>query len=133
MRELAVQSANGTYTDDDRQQIQHEVDALKGEIDRISESTEFNEMKLLSGEITVSKVDKVPTSDYGARYGFINYDLDIGGGKISVASSIQGMWLKFTTGASGKGGENAFYEYDLDRTQGELTRHITINLAAGQS
>ncbi len=106
---------------------------MKGEIDRISESTEFNEMKLLSGEITVSKVDKVPTSDYGARYGSINYDLDIGGGKISVASSIQGMWLKFTTGASGKGGENAFYEYDLDRTQGELIQHITINLAAGQS
>ncbi len=133
MRELAVQSANGTYTDDDRAQIQHEVDALKGEINRISESTEFNEMKLLSGEITVSKVDKVPTSDYGARYGSINYDLDIGGGKISVASSIQGMWLKFTTGASGKGGENAYYEYDTVRTQGELTQHITINLAEGQT
>lgn len=43
------------------------------------------------------------------------------------------MWLKFTTGASGKGGENAYYEYDLDRTQGELTQHITINLAAGQT
>ncbi len=133
MRELAVQSANGTYTDEDRAQLQHEADALKGEINRISESTEFNEMKLLSGEITVSKVDKVPTSDYGARYGSINYDLDIGGGKISVASSIQGMWLKFTTGASGKGGENAYYEYDTVRTQGELTQHITINLAEGQT
>lgn len=133
MRELAVQSANGTYTNEDREQLQLEVDALKGEIDRISESTEYNEMKLLSGEVKVSLETKVPTNDYGARYGSINYDLDIGGGKISVASSIQGMWLKFTTGASGKGGENAFYEYDLDRTQGELTQHITINLAAGQT
>ena len=133
MRELAVQSANGTYTNEDREQLQLEVDALKGEIDRISESTEFNEMKLLSGEVKVSLETKIPTNDYGARYGSINYDLDIGGGKISVASSIQGMWLKFTTGASGKGGENAFYEYDLDRTQGELTQHITINLAAGQT
>ncbi len=132
MRELAVQSANGTYTDEDRAHLQDEVDALKGEIDRISDSTEFNEMKLLSGEVTVSLETKVPTNDYGARYGSINYSLDIGGGKISVASSIQGMWLKFTTGASGKGGENAYYEYDLDRTQGELTQHITINLAAGQ-
>ena len=42
MRELSVQSANGTYTDEDREQIQHEVDALKAEIDRrfsVSEST----------------------------------------------------------------------------------------------
>jgi len=133
MRELAVQSANGTYTDEDRAHLQDEVDALKGEIDRISESTEFNEMKLLSGEVSLSLETKVPTNDYGARYGSINYDLDIGGGKVSVASSIQGMWLKFTTGASGKGGENAFYEYDVDRTQGELTQHITINLAEGQT
>ena len=46
MRELSVQSANGTYTDEDREQIQHEVDAL---IDRIAESTEYNTMKLLDG------------------------------------------------------------------------------------
>ncbi len=131
MRELAVQSANGTYTDEDRAQLQHEADALKGEINRISDSTEFNEMKLLSGEIKVSTGAKVKTNDYGALYGSVNYGLDIGGGKISVASSIQGMWLKFTTGASGKGGENAYFENDFERTQGELTQHITINLAEG--
>ena len=133
MRELAVQSANGTYTDEDRAQLQHEADALKGEINRISDSTEFNEMKLLSGEIKVSTGAKVKTNDYGALYGSVNYGLDIGGGKISVASSIQGMWLKFTTGASGKGGENAYFENDFERTQGELTQHITINLAEGQT
>jgi flagellin len=52
MRELAVQSANGTYTDEDREQIQHEVDALKSEVDRIAESTEFNEKKLLDGSLS---------------------------------------------------------------------------------
>jgi flagellin len=52
MRELAVQSANGTYTDEDRMQIQHEVDALKSEVDRIAESTEFNEKKLLDGSLS---------------------------------------------------------------------------------
>ena len=130
MRELAVQSANGTYTDEDRAHLQGEVDALKGEIDRISESTEFNEMKLLSGEVSLSLETKVPTNDYGARYGSINYDLDIGGGKIYVTSDIAGMYLKFTTGASGKGGENAYYE---DDTTDGLTQHITINLVEGET
>ncbi len=50
MRELAVQAANGTYTSNDRQEIQKEVDQLKSEIDRISSSTEFNTKKLLNGD-----------------------------------------------------------------------------------
>ena len=67
MRELAVQAANGTYTDDDRKQIQYEIDALKSEVDRTAESTEFNEIKLLDG----SKAGKTPSSEYGARYGIV--------------------------------------------------------------
>ncbi|QAR34231.1 flagellin [Geovibrio thiophilus] len=52
MRELAVQAANGTYTSNDRIEIQKEVDQLKDEIDRISTSTEFNTKKLLNGDGT---------------------------------------------------------------------------------
>ena len=62
----------------------------------------------------------------------INYDLAIGGGKIVVASEIHDVSLHFTTGASGKGGENAVYSYELDRTNGDLTQKITINLVQGQ-
>jgi flagellin len=51
MRELAVQSANGTYTTDDREAIQSEIDQLNAEITRISETTEFNTMTLLDGNI----------------------------------------------------------------------------------
>ncbi len=52
MRELAVQSANGTYDDDvDRLNLNKEVEALKSEIDRISSSTEFNGSKLLDGTL----------------------------------------------------------------------------------
>ena len=132
MRELSVQSANGTYTDDDRKQLQSEVDALKGEIDRISISTEFNEMKLLNGEIHNTKQGSGMFCEYGARYGSINHDLAIGGGKITVASEIHDVSLHFTTGASGKGGENAIYSYEFDRTGGEITQKITINLVEGQ-
>lgn len=51
MRELAVQSANGTYTTQDRIAIQAEIDQLNEEIKRISETTEFNTMTLLDGNI----------------------------------------------------------------------------------
>ena len=133
MRELSVQAANGTYTDDDRQAIQLEVDALKSEVDRIAQSTEFNNIKLLDGSTQINVTTAVNTNEYGALYGSVNRDLAIGGGKVTVASNIAGMYLEFTTGASGKGGENALWCYDYVRTGGELTQHVKINLAEGES
>jgi flagellin len=52
MRDLSVQSANGSNSTDDRKTIQNEVDQLTSEIDRISGSTEFNGSKLLDGSKT---------------------------------------------------------------------------------
>jgi len=49
MRELAVQSANGTSTNDDRKAIQEEVNQLTSEINRIANGTEFNTRNLLRG------------------------------------------------------------------------------------
>lgn len=49
IRELAVQSANGIYSDEDRSMLQAEVDQLVSEVDRISQTAEFNGMTLLSG------------------------------------------------------------------------------------
>lgn len=49
IRELAVQTANDTYTLEDRDAIQKEVDQLLDEIDRISSTTEFNGTTLLDG------------------------------------------------------------------------------------
>ena len=50
MRELAVQAANDTYTSEDRQQIQSEIDQLTQEIDRIAATTQFNGKLLLNGD-----------------------------------------------------------------------------------
>lgn len=50
VRQLSIQSANGIYSNQDRQQIQVEVSSLIDEIDRISSSAEFNRMKMLTGE-----------------------------------------------------------------------------------
>ena len=49
IRELAVQSSNGIYSDEDRMQIQVEVSQLVSEIDRIASQAQFNGMNMLTG------------------------------------------------------------------------------------
>ena len=49
IRELAVQSSNGIYTDEDRMQIQVEVSSLSAEVDRIASCAQFNGMNMLTG------------------------------------------------------------------------------------
>ena len=62
MNELAVKAANGTMSENDRTYIQNEVDQLTTEIDRVAETTKFNETYLLKG-------DKTAASDYTFSYG----------------------------------------------------------------
>ncbi|MDM5231744.1 flagellin [Lysinibacillus pakistanensis] len=50
MRELAIEAANDTLTDDDRQKLELEFQELKKEIQRISTDTEFNTKTLLNGD-----------------------------------------------------------------------------------
>jgi len=52
IRVLAVQAANGIYTNADRQLIQVEVSALVDEVDRIASQAEFNRFKILTGEFS---------------------------------------------------------------------------------
>lgn len=63
MNELAVQAANGTNSMTDRQYIQDEMDQLITEIDRVSETTKFNETYLLKGD-EEEAATKVYTFDY---------------------------------------------------------------------
>ncbi len=125
MRELAVQSANGTYTDEDREQIQYEVDALKSEVDRISQATEFNEMKLLDGSLSGTG----STTEYGPRYGVTITAGGAGAGGFAtgtvITANISGVKVQMSTGASGKGGENAAWD--------SAGTTLTMNLVAGQS
>ena len=50
MNELAVKAGNGTMSADDRNYVQNEIDQLVNEIDRVSETTKFNEAYLLKGD-----------------------------------------------------------------------------------
>ena len=53
VRELAVQAANGIYSDEDRMQIQVEVSQLVAEVDRIASQAQFNGMNMLTGRFAV--------------------------------------------------------------------------------
>ena len=64
MNELATQSANGTNSNTDRKAIQDEIDQLTTEIDRVSETTKFNETYLLKGD-GAEKAHKVNAHDAG--------------------------------------------------------------------
>jgi flagellin len=127
MRELAVQSANGTYHDDlDREAIQLEVDALKSEIDRIASSTEYNKIKLLDGSLGGGGA---ANTVFGPAFGTL---ITAGGtntvgailaGSV-ITSSVDNVTITVTAGHA-IGGETA--EWDASGTT------LTLNLAANQS
>ena len=80
MRELSVQAANGTNTQQDRESIQAEIDQLTEEIERISKTTEFNTLSLLDGSCdrkafsTNTTVKLLSTSDTVAAG---NYEVQV--------------------------------------------------------
>lgn len=66
MRELSIQAANGTNSDEEREAIQKEIESLLEEIDRVSETTEFNKINLLDGSLDcrtyANNVTRISTS-----------------------------------------------------------------------
>ncbi len=61
MNELSVKAANGTMSESDRTAVQNEIDQLTTEIDRVAETTKFNETYLLKGD---KEADKQYTYSY---------------------------------------------------------------------
>jgi flagellin len=117
MRELAVQAANGTETDDDREAVQEEINQLQQELTRISDSTEFNSMKLLDGSLSGTTGT---TTSSGPKFGSIQENLggalvtsDVGGVTISIAKPLDD---------TKRGSETAIWD-DAGLT-------LTLNLAA---
>ena len=81
MNELAVQSANGTNSVSDRKSIQDEIDQLTTEIDRVSETTKFNEAYLLKGD---NAAPKKYSFAYGPSQGY-------GGGRVNAQADMDGQ------------------------------------------
>ncbi len=112
MRQLAVQAANGTETDSDRDNIQDEIEQLQDELDRIAETTEFNTMKLLDGTFDGTNTS---TTTAGPKYGM--YDGKLGA---FITSDIVGVQVATNTSAT-TGGESAIWD--------ETGKLLTISLA----
>ena len=112
MRELSVQAANGTATDEDRDNIQDEIEQLQEELDRIAEDTEYNSMKLLDGSLSAGSGNLT-----GAGPKFGEYDGDLGA---FITSNVEGVVVKTTVNATA-GGESAVWD--------STGKTLTINLA----
>ena len=67
MNELAVKASNGTMSEDDRQTIQDEVDQLLTEIDRVADTTKFNETYLLKGNTSATTNVTLNAHDAGLK------------------------------------------------------------------
>ena len=90
MRELAVQAASDTVTDQDRVEIQKEIDALAVEIRRISTDTQFNTQELLDGTFTNKTIHIGANADQ-------NLKVDIGNmaaTSLKVGGAIEGQALE---------------------------------------
>ncbi|MDD2401994.1 MAG: flagellin [Clostridia bacterium] len=107
MRELAVQAGSDTNTLDDRKEMQKEIEQLKSEVNRISDTTEFNTQKLLNGSLGAvgtssdkTKVDIVSvtglkTGDYNVTIGTeatqasaVAGGLDLSGGDVDMSGKV---------------------------------------------
>ena len=97
MVELASQSANGTYQDEDRANLQAEVKALQDEINRISEGTNFNGINLLDGSLG-GKVSSVGMTDMA--------------GSLTIKAD----------GQLGKAPQAAIYSFDLSQVSIQSTK-----------
>ena len=123
MNELATQSANGTNSNTDRKAIQDEIDQLTTEIDRVSETTKFNETYLLKGDGAEKEhnvnahdagIDGVTLTDKGDKVDVTLKELKAGD-KISIAGK------NYTIGAETKDGQALVKAQENDK------QTITVN------
>jgi flagellin len=144
MRELAVQASNGTYTSNDRIEIQKEVEQLKDEINRISTSTEFNTKKLLNGDGTAlwsASSDKISA--------IIRDEVDEGNYKISLSTTpgenqvfktnimtlnedVIGAEI-VTSGASSGNKTNVAFVTDPETMPTTGTAYFTVSISSGST
>ena len=117
MNELATQAANGTNSkDSDRQAIQDEIDQLTTEIDRVSETTKFNETYLLKGEAGTKTINmkahdaglKGTLTDNGDGTATFVMDTLNAGDKVSIGGK------NYTIGATSDDLDSAFGTKGLD-------------------
>lgn len=129
MRELAVQAASDTNTDDDREQIQQEITQLTNEVDRIANTSEFNTKKLLDGSQAGSTSFNSGKASAEGTFtnGVVSVKLDNAAGKVSaMATAVDDVVrIEFTRDGSAIG-ENGFNIATLNGS------NVTFNVESGE-
>ncbi|UOX65875.1 flagellin N-terminal helical domain-containing protein [Anaerotruncus colihominis] len=100
MTELATRSANGINEDSNRASLQKEVAKLQEEIDRISKSTNFNNLKLLDGSQTYATATAAGKANGVQNLTIEGGNLSAAGQGVSVALSAQGAVTVTVTGGA---------------------------------
>ena len=88
MNELAVKAANGTNSEDDRSYIQNEIDQLTTEIDRVSETTKFNETYLLKGDKSLDKQYSFSYAKYAKQDATATFNVGKDGLKLTIGTTV---------------------------------------------
>ena len=136
MNELSVKAANGTNALSDRQTIQDEVDQLLTEIDRVAETTKFNEMYLLKGDAdTVTR--KAAAKDAGLvgtlREGATSATFTIN--KLSLGDKVSIGGQEYTIGGTTANVTASFQTLKANFKGGELVTldGVQYTIAAGST
>ena len=117
MNELAVQAANGTNSESDRGSIQDEINQLTKEIDRVAETTKFNEIYLLKGDAEGATTTRVLSAHDAGLAGELK---DNGNGTSMFTAKAFGIGDKVTIAGKeytiGKSADSADYIKKADVT-----------------
>ena len=133
MNELAVKAANGTQSEDDRSYIQNEIDQLTTEIDRVAETTKFNETYLLKGD---QDNEKAYTYSYATATGKVA-TATMSTTESTKGSKITTMTFKTTASADEQNevaklirdqGINVQYSSKDSATTGKVVNSATVSL-----
>ena len=122
MNELAVKAANGTNSEDDRSYIQNEIDQLTTEIDRVAETTKFNETYLLKG-------DQDATKDYTYSYAKAT-GANVATVTMATAATTSGTTI---TGLTFKGGASGDAQNEVAKLIRDQGISLTYKAAAAAS
>jgi flagellin len=125
VRELAVQSANGSNSASDRASIQNEVSALSKELDRVATSTQFNGQNVLDGSLTSTQFQVGANSNQTIDIGVQSAKAkDIGNNTLKPADTATSLSQAKTSGAA---------NLNADLGSNMVAEKLTIKSGAGAS
>jgi flagellin len=123
MRELALQSANGSNSSADRDAMQTEVVSLQNELTRIAEKTSFGDITLLDGNFGTKSFQVGANANE-------TIDMELNSMKASDLGKVDGQTLAATFNIANVGTASEDVTFDVTDDAGTV-RSVTFNLAVG--